>query len=241
MEYWGVSAREGLEYLIERYPDSVLSVNVIHDKWDTNIPILSKPHRDRILLADIDKADFYIYFYRGYGSRGKEDFDFLRRVQEIFLAPIYTREVYNNTIMMVFAKNRSLAEAATIDTRLHKYRPVEFSRAEAGPNFEIYLDGKNLIYFKETCVPADTRANFFLHIIPNKLDDLPGSRLPHGYANYGFTFDQHGVNFGGQCAAIVPLPDYPVDYIRTGQWSTNKWKFWEDNPRIWEIELYVGR
>ena len=98
--------------------------------------------------------------------------------------------------------------------------------------FDLYLQDSRLLYLRETCAAADTAANFFLHIIPADVADLPAERQAAGFANMDFTFDRWGGPFDGKCLAAVPLPDYPIATIRTGQHIPGQ-------GELWAVELMV--
>ena len=79
---------------------------------------------------------------------------------------------------------------------------------------------------RETCAAADTAADFFLHIIPEDVADLPPERQAAGFANRDFAFAHRGAPFDGHCLAAVPLPDYPIKEIRTGQYLPGQGEVW---------------
>lgn len=87
----------------------------------------------------------------------------------------------------------------------------------AESTFDIYHLGNALGYVKAPCSSADTQATFFLHVSPVHEDDLPRHRLQHGFDNLDFQFARVGTVFGDRCVATVPLPNYPVARVRTGQ------------------------
>lgn len=89
----------------------------------------------------------------------------------------------------------------------------------AQSNYDVYVDGRALVYFREPCDADDIAPRFFLHIIPARVDDLPEWRKPHRYDNLDFNFHLHGVALDGKCAAKVPLPAYAIKSVRTGQWN----------------------
>ena len=99
----------------------------------------------------------------------------------------------------------------------------------ARSEFDLYLDRGKLYYVKEPCVLADTQARFFLHVIPEDLDDLPDHRRQHGFDNLDFDFGMRGVQFDGKCVASVDLPQYVIARITTGQY--------DGVDRIWEVEF----
>ena len=92
--------------------------------------------------------------------------------------------------------------------------------------FDLYLQDGRLIYLRETCAAADTAAGFFLHIIPVEVTDLPAERRPAGFANLDFAFARYGGAFDGKCLAAVPLPEYPIKTIRTGQHIPGQGEVW---------------
>ena len=82
--------------------------------------------------------------------------------------------------------------------------------------FDVYLDGRSLIYIKEDCLPADRRSNFFLHVTPVHEESLPPHRRKYGFDNLDFPFSASTTD-STTCSALQPLPVYPIRQIRTGQ------------------------
>ena len=103
----------------------------------------------------------------------------------------------------------------------------------ARSTFDVYIGENTLTYAKQPCAPADTEAMFFLHGIPIDPEDLPDHRQQYGFDNLDFYFDQHGESFDGKCLAKVPLPEYGISGIRTGQYVPVDGGF--DN--VWEAEF----
>lgn len=130
---------------------------------------------------------------------------------------------------------QQVSEKRLLDYQLD-YRAVVSGPSAARAVFAMYLDGQTLHYAKEPCAPADTEAAFLLHLIPQDADDLPerGNSRFYGFENRDFTFTDHGAEFGGACLASVPLPDYPLAVIRTGQYRP-------DGQRLWLAEFPAGR
>ena len=106
------------------------------------------------------------------------------------------------------------------------YRAVAGSAPLARGAFDIHLLDGGLVYVKEPCGQADTEARFFLHLEPERVSDLPEGRREYGFDNLDFTFFLNGAWFDGRCAARVPLPDYPVASIRTGQFVSGAGETW---------------
>ena len=100
--------------------------------------------------------------------------------------------------------------------------------------FDLYWRDKRLVYLRESCAAGDTAANFFLHILPAEVADLPAERRDAGFANQDFAFARYGGHSDGKCLAVVALPDYPIKEIRTGQHIPGK-------GELWAAELAAGR
>ena len=107
---------------------------------------------------------------------------------------------------------------------------------DARAEFNVYADGaaRRLVYAKEPCSPSDASERFFLHIVPERMSDLPDDRRKYGFENRGFDFLLRGIAFDGKCVASVPLPDYTVDSVRTGQFISGE-------GEIWSAEFAVGQ
>ena len=106
------------------------------------------------------------------------------------------------------------------------YRAASSLTPLAQSAFNVYRTDGALVYAREPCAYADTEARFFLHIEPERLSDLPHERRRHGFDNLDFDFFLKGALFDGKCAASVPLPDYPVASIRTGQYVSGAGEIW---------------
>ena len=112
------------------------------------------------------------------------------------------------------------------------YAALSDIQPAARADFALYIQDNRLIYLRETCAAADTAAAFFLHILPADVSDLPAERQAAGFANWDFDFARWGGSFDGKCLAAVPLPDYPVKEIRTGQVQA-------EQGESWAVELMV--
>ncbi len=103
-------------------------------------------------------------------------------------------------------------------------------------DFEVFLESgdggkQRLIYYKEDCSRRDYQTRFQLHIYPVEPAALPPERREYGFANQDFFLSRYGGWPGGQCFAVVPLPNYPIAEIHTGQ--ADQWEgvfYPEANP-----------
>ena len=100
-----------------------------------------------------------------------------------------------------------------IDAELLAREPLARSR------FDVWLDGNALVYVKDGCTDEDAETAFFLHLHPVDTDDLPGDRREHGFDNRDFQLWERGARADGRCLAVVPLPDYPIARVETGQYD----------------------
>ena len=92
--------------------------------------------------------------------------------------------------------------------------------------FDVYLiNDKDLIYIKDPCHNTDISDDFFVHVVPAEIRDLPEHRWQYGFDNLDFVFTGRGTTDGRRCAALIKLPDYDIVRIHTGQF-TNEGPIW---------------
>ena len=143
----------------------------------------------------------------------------------------------------VFAVDRGYAPPS------HRYREAyEFLRTkepDAEADFELYLDrgsvsaarGPMLFYRRDSCREESLReGRFFLHVYPEAPGVLPAERAPYRFENLDFDFFRWGVLFeleggGRACLAMVPLPDYGIARLRTGQYRSGDGETWSAEIR----------
>ena len=105
-------------------------------------------------------------------------------------------------------------------------------------DFAVYMQDGELHYIKDECTQRDTAARFFLHVVPADVRNLTAPRREHGYANLDFQWSdlvpgsvyqvmRYGIAFEGKCMISVPLPDYDIVAIRTGQYRPGAGRLWE--------------
>lgn len=102
----------------------------------------------------------------------------------------------------------------------------------ARSNFDLYLVGRDLRYFKQPCDVSDVRAHFFLNVFPTNVLYLAVADRQFGFEKIVFDFEKkRGVILDGACAAVVRLPAYyKIASVSTGQYifedsgaTTNLW------------------
>ncbi len=117
---------------------------------------------------------------------------------------------------------------------LTDYESIASGEPVARSAFDIYLRENTVAYLKSPCSVANVQAPFFLHIVPEDVEDLPAHRQQYGFDNLDFHYGGNAaLAFGGKCITKRPLPDYPIASIRTGQFTPSE-------GQIWQAELPVG-
>ena len=206
MDYYGLAQRQSLEYLLARYPDDALRV---YPK-DRNARILPKSDRERIVYARPPDSDFYITSRFGYRSDTLDPPRF------------HSVQAYGSDIAIILAPN----SVAYRDFYRAEYEDVAANGTPLARSvFDIYIHNGALYYLSANCEPllADADSGVFLHIVPSDLADLPADRREFGFENRDFriveidAFFTHTAYFEGRCVTRLPLPDYAIARISTGQ------------------------
>ncbi len=217
MLYWETEYREGLEYLLARYPDSTLYVDSPHSgNVRRQRLILPAAARRRIVIADEAgrAADFFIVS----NSRLVTNHRLFGRTEPPFGPVLYARRIYRNTVLAVTAVDLSLVDAATADGYRAAYRAAVAGEPLFRSEFDLYLDGRTLTWVKESCRPEDTVHPFVLRAVPVAVDHLPAYHREEGWEPLGFRFGHYGVHFDGRCLIRRRLPDYPLRTLEVGRW-----------------------
>ena len=101
----------------------------------------------------------------------------------------------------------------------------------ASSTFDVYRDGDSLVYVKDPCADDDMEAVFGMNVYPLDPVDLPADRKRDRFNALTFRFWDNGVRVGDRCVVVVPLPDYPVAGVQTGQQDYEGW--------IWDVNFGV--
>ena len=122
----------------------------------------------------------------------------------------------------VRAKYQALGELDLAEERADVRRLIEEPEKRViRSRFDVYLDGKELVYVKDDCSEADVRMRFFLRTTPVSGGDFPDYDHP-------VMIDEK------LCVAKKFLPDHPVARIVTGQ-------FLEGAEPGWQAEAVIDR
>ncbi len=208
-------AWESLKYVLARYPDSTLYVS-------------NRPKRR--VLSMLPEADRRRVFW-GHGLNGINVHlhETKRTLEKVNARQRGNRKFFSSSVI---AKREAFGttfwQVEKLDIRpgtdplafyREMYRSAVAGEALAKSAFDIYLDEGHLIYIKTPCGPPDVDASFFLHVHPKDEADLPAHRRPFNFDNLDFHFSgPYGMSFDDKCLVRIPLPDYAIDHIRTGQY-----------------------
>ena len=124
--------------------------------------------------------------------------------------------------------------AATVDYYRTDYEAVSsggepLARAE----YDVYLDGGDLVYLKQPCAESDTGGRFLLSVFPKHVGDVPEDRRESGHEGHNFDFVRYGVRFDDKCMIRRPLPGYAVDAVEIGRWIPG-------GREVWRAKVGVG-
>jgi len=195
-------------------------------EYATGITLRLYPERLADLPADYqgggyESRDFHL---SEYGGRPGGECLAIVLLPDYPLAEIHTGQANRWAVNLYPPADPGILQAA--------YAALSDSPPAARAVFDLYIQDNRLLYLRETCAAADTAAAFFLHIIPQDVADLPPARQAAGFANLDFAFDRRGGLFDGKCLATIPLPDYPIKAIRTGQYIPRQGEVWAAELRV---------
>jgi len=128
---------------------------------------------------------------------------------------------------------------ARVDFERHRAALESIVSGQAGPpaargTFDLYRDGRRLLYHREDCREEDVEADFFLDLHPSEVESLPPRRREEGFEDLHFPFSNHGVVLDGQCLLLVTVPDYGIRRLATGQFAAG-------GGALWQVEIEPGR
>lgn len=135
---------------------------------------------------------------------------------------------------VLFKLNEGVENAEPYQLHQSKYASAVAGEPLIRSVFDVYITDNSINYVRESCSPDDTELPFFLHLVPVNAEDLPSTRQSSGFDNLDFHFDDlnvSGLRFDGKCLATIPLPDYDIALVRTGQWIP------AENRNLWEAEV----
>ena len=159
------------------------------------------------------------------GSECGNDYDYVISAERHDVPALLTPE--NRLVFLYDA-------AGAVDLYQSQYREIASRIPLVRSEFDIYLDDDRLVYLKEPCVAEDPAARFFVHLFPKDESGLSADSRLHGSSFNNLDFaSQNSVIWNGRCLNVVPLPDYEIARVRTGQFVRI-----EGKPRkLWKAEF----
>lgn len=131
-------------------------------------------------------------------------------------------------------RGRALLDWTRHEEALRSLARGEWGEPDVEANFDLYLIGDELRYFRESCAAQDVDERFFLHLHGPPVEMGPDPSGERAFENRDFDFEEYGMLLGGQCLAIVPLPLADAYRIATGQFVAGA-------PPTWQVDLWPGR
>ncbi len=218
MDVRAASHKESLEFLLRAQPTGRIPVA---GPIAQSMMVLPAADRSRVFLS----SEFAAYFasdYRFWWGHGADE-------GPTYAQPVYIRKLYSSTLYAVVRLQVDDFEGTKYEADLSAAiatPPI----ATNGP-FAVHWDGKVITYIAEDCRPADVEGGmyggnpappagrFFLQVIGDSKSGIASAgRYRH---NKDFQFRHRGVVLGDNgrqvCMARVPLDDYTVDVLLTGQ------------------------
>ena len=216
MDYWRHPARQALERLLAESPSSQVKATMsgLNGMLRINARILPEADRERLTHeTGVDALAF------APGPAADEDLT------------LHAVSVYGNTLISI-ARKPDLEAAYAIAA---SGEPV--IRSE----FDVHHADGALIYVKEPCGEADLAGSEFKAlVVPWDEADLPRQWEPFGREDRSFHFLNLGATGDGKCVASVPLPDYPVAAVRTGQSLTGSAETERMETPLWESDALLN-
>ena len=199
LDYWATSYREALEHMLERHPSSTVHVHSFDDQaLVSNRLVLAPEDRRRIVVGAQGMADYYITNHREHYSAAE--------VAPPMPAPmVYSRQVYNNTIMSVTATNVVMVDDDTGEQYRSLYENVMANRPIAEGRARFFLDDLQLNFAQERCPRSWLTGYVDLRLWPRAWDGDAARR-----ARLRPPFGSHGVLLDGTCWAVIELPWRPA-------------------------------
>ena len=182
---------------------------------------------DRRKRHGFDNLDFH---FNSYGMRLAEQCVALHELPDYPIARIRTGQFSNEGTVWEENFDHPTYIADLIEEMIHA-SDAEFAIRDY---FDVYAGQSKLVFVRNQCGATDTDPQFFVHIYPVDVDDLPAHRRQYGFGGLDFSFNDHGIRSAEQCVAWREFPDYAISSIRTGQYIVN-----EDGSttHLWEGEV----
>ena len=207
MDYLSTARYDGYKYILETHSNE--NINLLNiGSYEANmrhLEIFSESIRRRFNFGGNADPDYYVFsvYAESRSHTGLID---------VLLPPvIYSKKVYNNTIMNVATPHLSRVDAVTAAAYREIYRTATLREPARRGWFDLYLHKKTLTLVKDDCEPGALNGPTLVHIYPAVVSDLP-----HYYRAGRLAVTLYGVRFDGKCLMQATLPGFDIARIVVG-------------------------
>ena len=199
LDYWGLSLRAGTEYLLERHPDRELTVGELQ----LDGRILPAAARERLSFGVYAAEPDYDLVDKRAAHRADLGFN-----------SAAAHWLYGNELVRAQALTEGGMTAAAVAGYEGIYRQATAGEPLLRGEFDIYLEGRRLVWVREDCPAGGAAAGLGVKVYKAGPGLRPG-RLPDmdGYSY----LDAARVRLGDRCMAVLELPDYSIAHILAGR------------------------
>ena len=212
MDYTSSAHYEGYQYILETHPVQTVNLRRAggYSRNMRDLEIFPQSVHRRLNFSDDTDADYYVL--SPYVINRTHD-----GLIDVLLPPvIYSRQVYNSTIMIVTTPHLSRVDAFIADTYREIYRTATLREPALRGNFDLYLHDKTLTLVNEDCPPGALSAPLKLSVYAANASDRPQI-----YRNAGHIIASlYGVRFDGICLMQATLPDFDIAIIAVSEVGT---------------------
>lgn len=232
---WRLVGSETLQYVRDNpvrgtvYSNHIRLVSLANAELATYVA-MGAHHADRKSNLDVEKQlaqaedGTHVVWFLDQGDRG---YPFSRASLRATPGLVPVVDLVDGAIFKV-NKRHTPASNPLLES-LARVRAGVLGEPVARSTFDIYRDGRTLIYIKSPCVAKDVGAQFFLHFTD-----------ANGVGGLNFDFQRSGtLSESDTCVLSARLPDQPIIHIRTGQYHSTG-DLWQAEPDVSNLAVAGG-
>lgn len=230
MDYWATSYREGMEHLLKRHPDANVHVSS-WTKWHVmaTANVLPDVDRERLIVGPDGVIDYYVTNHREYHTG-------VNVARSTFAPVVYSRRVYESTIMSVAALNVAAAGENVADEYRKALQAAVAGTLVAEEPVQIFVDDLQLHIVQPRCPRRMLAARIDLRIQPWSSSGDPaqsGGRASDEWSRMEPDFGTHGALIDGICWITTRLP-----------WRPRRLRlraYMVEGIELWRTDVVLGR
>ena len=195
-DYWSMSSLSLIKEVLDDHPDR----KIVFPSWTIyrHFPILDESKRKNTREPEW-------YFSSEFIS------------SDSVAAIKYEKKIYGSTVQEITGKELDEINPLTIIDRSMSTDPILHS------TFNLFLQGRSVIFFKEDCSPEHLTGTFSFHAYPVDTSFLYGWDKVYGYESIVVRPREMVIDGNGRCTWVVILPPYPVSSVHVGQYDETGW------------------